>query len=80
VVGGQQFIEFDISTGGQVVAVLRQPPAGTFDHAPALAVGTQLVGLIDPHPVDDRLPYLATTWDRSDTLAAFGQCADTSRI
>ena len=39
--------------GGQVVAILQQQPARAFDHAPATAVGTQLVGPIDPHPVDD---------------------------
>jgi len=53
VVGRQQFVQFDVLAGRERVAVLQQQPAGALDDAPAMAIGAQLVGPIDPHPVDD---------------------------
>ena len=41
------------SPGAQRVAVLEQQPARALDDAAAAAIAAQLVGAIDPHPVDD---------------------------
>jgi hypothetical protein len=51
-VGCQQFLELDVLTRRQGVAVLQQQPAYALDHAPGRLVGAQFIGAVHAHAVD----------------------------